>query len=143
MSDLEKVRQWLLSWEGMTRMDGLRVDFYGPQPENGSLAPAGLTEIARYSDILGRVTVENQYAFALYFQMEWVEGETTRNNADWLLSLQKWIQTQCLAGLAPRFGENQRIRAMGGALESVSEEGTAVYCVKLAIQFVTRFMPED
>ena len=67
MTALEKIRNWLDTYPGIGRLQGLKVDYYAAQPENSTIAPAGLVEISRKTDILGNVTVENQYNFALYF----------------------------------------------------------------------------
>ena len=140
MSDLEKVRKWLLSFPQIGRISGLGVDYYSAQPNNGSIDPSGLVEISRKPDILGNVTVENQYNFALYFVLskspEDDEGAT--DNADWLLELQKWIQEQSIRRLVPTFGDDpstETVRAQNGKVDSADEEGTGIYSVLLSINF--------
>ncbi len=140
MSDLEKVRKWLLSYPQIDRIQGLGVDYYSAEPNNGSIDPSGLVEVSRTEDILGNVTVENQYNFVLYFVLakspEDDVGAT--DNADWLLDLQKWIQEQSIRRLAPTFGDDpqtESIRAQNGKVDSSDEEGTGLYAVQLSINF--------
>ena len=140
MSALEKIRKWLLTYPQIGRLQGLRVDYYTTQPDNGSIDPSGLVEISRKEDILGNVTVENQYNFALYFVLakspEDDEGST--DNADWLLDLQRWIQEQSIRRQAPTFGDIPRaetISAQNGKVEAADEEGTGIYSVQLSVNF--------
>ena len=140
MSDLEKVRNWLLSYPKIDRLQGLGVDYYSAQPNNGSIDPSGLVEISRVTDIIGNTTVQNQYNFALYFVLakspEDDEGAT--ENADWLLDFQKWIQEQSIRRQAPTFGddpETETISAQNGKVDAADEEGTGVYSVQLSINF--------
>lgn len=140
MSDLEKVRNWLLSYPKIDRIQGLGVDYYSSQPNNGSIDPSGLVEISRKTDIIGNTTVENQYNFVLYFVLakspEDDVGAT--QNADWLLDLQKWIQEQSIRKKAPIFGddpETETISAQNGKVDAADEEGTGMYSVQLSINF--------
>lgn len=140
MSDLEKVRDWLLSYPKIERLQGLGVDYYSAQPNNGSIDPSGLVEISRTTDIIGNTTVKNQYNFALYFVLakspEDDVGAT--ENADWLLDLQKWIQEQSVRKQAPIFGDDPKtetISAQNGKVDAADEEGTGVYSVQLSIEF--------
>ena len=140
MSDLEKVRSWLRSYPKIDRLQGLGVDYYSAQPNNGSIDPSGLVEISRTTDIIGNTTVKNQYNFALYFVLakspEDDVGAT--ENADWLLDLQKWIQEQSIRKQAPIFGddpETETISAQNGKVDAADEEGTGVYSIQLSINF--------
>lgn len=140
MSALEKVRNWLLTYPKIARIQGLGVDYYAATPNNGSIDPSGLVEISRKEDILGNTTVENQYNFVLYFVLakppEDNEGAT--DNADWLLDLQQWIQEQSIRRQAPTFGDvpsAETISAQNGKVDAADEEGTGVYSVQLSINF--------
>lgn len=140
MSDLEKVCNWLLTFPKIDRIQGLGVDYYSTKPNNGSVDPAGLVEISRNEDILGNVTVRNQYNFVLYFVLakspEDNKGAT--ENANWLLELQRWIQEQSIRRKVPTFGDDPKtetIRAQNGKVDSADEEGTALYSVLLSIEF--------
>lgn len=140
MSDLERIREWISEYPGTEALQGLRIDYYSAQPENGSIAPAGLTEISRTEDILGNVTVENQYNFGLYFVLTKAadDDETAAANAEWIMGLQQWVQEQSIQRLAPTFGEEpktERIQAQNGALDVNNEDGTATYFVRLTINF--------
>ena len=106
MSDLEKVREWLLTYPTPGPLLDLQVDYYAAQPENSSIAPSGLVEISRKEDILGNVTVQNQYNFALHFMLlKPADGDTiATTNAEWLMALQRWSQEQCNMKQTPVFG---------------------------------------
>jgi hypothetical protein len=143
MSDLEKIRQWLLKYPGIGRLQGLKVDYYSAQPDNGSIDPSGLIEISRKEDILGNTTVENQYNFALYFVLAKApeDDEGAAENADWLMDFQRWVQEQSIRRLAPIFGDepkSETIKAQNGKVEAADEEGTGIYMVQLSINF-TKF----
>ena len=140
MSDLEKIRNWLHQYPEINRIGALRVDYYAEQPDNGSIDPSGLVEISRRSDILGNVTVENQYNFGLYFVLakspEDDAGAT--ENADWLLEFQRWIQEQSVRRNVPVFGDvpqSETISAQNGKVEAADEEGTGIYSVQLSVTF--------
>lgn len=140
MTDLEKLRQWLDTYPGMDRLQEIWIDYYTPDPDNGSIAPAGLVEISRTEDILGGITVENQYNFGLYYVLTKAAGddEGATMNAEWIMGLQQWIQEQSVQRLAPTFGDDpaiERIQAQNGALYAADEEGTATYIVQLTINF--------
>lgn len=140
MSDLEKIRQWLLTYPGIGRLQGLKVDYYSAQPDNGSIDPSGLIEISRKEDILGNTTVENQYNFALYFVLAKApeDDEGAVENADWIMDFQRWVQEQSIRRLAPTFGDepkSETIKAQNGKVEAADEEGTGIYMVQLSINF--------
>lgn len=140
MSDLEKVREWLLTYPTPGPLLDLQVDYYAAQPENTSIAPSGLVEISRKEDILGNVTVQNQYNFALNFIREKpADGdEIATANAEWLMDLQRWIQEQSILKKTPTFGdipEKEQIKAQNGELAFAYEEGVGEYVVLLSINF--------
>ena len=140
MSDLDKIRKWLLTYPEIGRLQGLNIDYYSEQPDNSSIAPSGLVEISRTEDILGNVTVQNQYNFGLYFVMikapEDDVGAT--ENADWLMEFQRWVQEQSIRRLVPVFGDDPRsetVKAQNGVNEYADREGTGIYVVQLSINF--------
>lgn len=144
MTDLEKVRQWLAAYPGIIPMQGLKVDYYSPNPDNGSIDPSGLVEVSRKEDILGNVTVENQYNFALYFVLLKSPGDDAgaADNAAMLMDFQRWIQEQSIRKLAPTFGDEptkEIIKAQNGALYAADKEGTAIYTVQLSINFIKHY----
>ena len=147
MSALEKIRNWLLTYPEISRIQKLGVDYYSAQPNNGSIDPSGLVEISRKTDIIGNTTVENQYNFALYFVLAKSPEDDTgaTENADWLLGFQEWIQEQSIRRQVPTFGdahETETISAQNGKVEAADEEGTGVYSVQLSITF-TKTYKED
>lgn len=96
MSDLEKIRKWVATYPGASRMRDMKVDYFSPNPDNGSIDPSGLLEVSRTEDILGNVTVENQYNFALYFVFlkSPDDDRGATDNAAWLMDFQRWVQEQ-------------------------------------------------
>lgn len=144
MTPLEKIRDWLATYPGYNILDKFRVDFTDQIPSNGAIFPSGLVEIERRSDIMGNVTVKNQYNFGLYYVFykspEDDAGATI--NADWIMDFQEWAQAQSVTGAAPVFGDvprNERIKAQNGVLYDADGEGLATYMVQLSVQFTKKF----
>ena len=141
MTDLEKIRQWLATYPGTIPVQGMKVDYFSPNPDNGSIDPSGLVEVSRTEDILGNVTVENQYNFALYFVLLKSPGDDAgaTDNAALLMDFQRWVQEQSIRKMVPVFGdkpEKETVKAQNGALYAADEEGTAIYMVQLSINFI-------
>lgn len=141
MSALKKIRDWLETFPGNERLESLRVDYVSADPGSGSIAPSGLVEISRIEDILGNITVENQYNFGLYYVLAKAtdDDEGSTQNADWLMDLQEWVQEQSITGAAPKFGDEpaaERILAQNGSIYGADEEGTAIYMVQLSVNFI-------
>ena len=144
MSDLEKIRQWVSLYPGSSRMRDMRVDYFSQNPDPGSIDPSGLVEVSRTEDILGNITVENQYNFALYFVFLKDPGDDqgATDNADWLMDFQRWVQEQSIRKLVPIFGDEpdrETVRAQNGSLYAADEEGTAIYTVQLSINFIKHY----
>lgn len=140
MTPLEKLRNWLMTYEGFDILKKFQVDFTDQVPANGGVFPAGLEEIARRSNIFGTITVENQYNFGLYYVFEKAPGDDTGAtvNADWIMDFQEWVQAQSISGIAPVFGDaprDERIVAQNGVLYDATEEGLATYMVQLSVRF--------
>lgn len=140
MNALEKLRSWLATYEGYDILGDFKIDYTGRVPNVGSLAPSGLVEIERRSDIFGNTTVENQYNFGLYYVFEKAPGDDTGAtvNADWIMDFQEWVQEQSVTGAAPVFGDvprDERIMAQNGVLYEATDEGTATYMVQLSVRF--------
>ena len=142
-TDLERLRDWLASYPGYNILDNMLVDYINEIPGAASLMPAGLTEISRTEDILGNVTVRNQYNFGLYLALEKSPGDDIASayNAGWVLDFQRWVQAQSVAHAAPTFGNidqrGETIKAQNGALLDTGKEGVAVYVVQLSAEFST------
>ena len=140
MSALNRIRDWLLTFPMIDKIRELNVDYYSAQPDGSSIAPSGLVEISRQEDILGNVTVENQYNFKLYFVFPKAPGDDVgaTENADWLLGFQRWVQEQSIQRLVPTFGDEpqtETVKAQNGTNEYADIEGTGIYTVLLAINF--------
>lgn len=144
MSALSVIRQWLATFPGNDRLASLQVDYLSAEPGSGSIDPSGLIEVSRRPDILGNVTVENQYNFGLYyvFAKSTDDDAGATMNADWLIDLQEWIQEQSILNKVPRFGDEpleEKIRAQNGSVYGANEEGTAIYMVQLSVNFIKNY----
>lgn len=141
MSDLEKLQDWIQSFPGAERISNWKIDYTDQIPGTFGMFPTGLIEISRKEDVLGNVTVRNQYNFALYLQMYKAPGDEigALYNADWVIDFQRWVQEQSILRKAPTFGNHntraETITASNGALLDASEEGTALYMVQLTATF--------
>jgi hypothetical protein len=143
MTELEKIRQWLATYPGSIPMQ-LQVDYAAPDPNKGSIDPSGLIEVSRKEDILGNVTVENQLNFTLYFVLLKApdDDKGAAENADMLMDFQRWVQEQSIRRLVPVFGdepEKETAKAQNGTIYAADEEGTAMYTVQLAINFIKKY----
>ena len=142
-TDLERLRAWLATYPGYDILDNMLVDYIDEIPGAASLMPAGLVEIGRTEDILGNVTVRNQYNFGLYLALEKSPGDDIASayNAGWVLDFQRWVQAQSVTRAAPTFGNidqrRETIKAQNGALLDTGKEGVAVYVVQLSAEFST------
>lgn len=138
MTELEKVSQWLQTFPEWT--GSLTVDYADAVPGNTGLYPKGMTELSRREDVLGNVRVRCQYAFCLRRV-----AAPDIENAQWLLSLQQWVQQQAIRGLAPVFGDEpheERIRAFDGKLQQRAQVGSEHYTVMLTVEFTKIFRGE-
>ena len=142
MSALEKIRKWIMTYPKIGQIQGLNVDYYSEKPDNSSIAPSGLVEVSRKEDILGNITVQNQYNFMLYFVMAKAmdDDEGATENADWLIDFQEWVQEQSVLHKVPSFGDDPKsetIKAQNGTNDGISQDGTTgLYTVLLSIEFI-------
>lgn len=144
MTDLEKMRSWLAQYPRFSILEQFQVDYIDRvMPNNGGLFPSGLVEVERREDILGNVTVTNQYNFGIYCVFQKTAGDDAGAaiNADWVMDFQKWVQEQSVRGLAPKFGnteDKEIICAQNGVLYDVEDgSGTSVYMVQMSVQYKT------
>ena len=148
MNTLETVRSWLATFPQFDVLSGFQVDFTDKSPCTGGILPDGLVEVSRKRDIVGNVTVTNQYNFGLYYVFEKAPNDDAgaEKNADWIVDLQEWVQEQSAAGTAPVFGDDpreERITAQNGTLLQADEEGTGTYVVQLSVRFIKKFKGEN
>lgn len=144
MSELEKVRQWVSTYPGAKRIGDLRIDYAAPSPDNGSIDPTGLVEVSRKEDILGNITIENQYNFSLYFVFYKSpdDDDAAAYNAEWLMDFQRWVREQSIRKQTPVFGDDplrETAKAQNGTIYAADEEGTAVYTVQLSFNFIKKY----
>lgn len=140
MNALDKIREWIGKYPDFDILKHFRVDYIDRVPATGGIYPAGLVEIARQPDIVGNVTVTNQYNFSLYycFAKATEDDVDAEINADWISGFQEWIQEQSATGQAPIFGDvpiDERITAQNGVLYEADDRGTATYMVQLSVRF--------
>ncbi len=139
MTVLEKLTAWLESFP-LWGEQGLCLDYLDAVPGSTGLYPEGAEQVARHVDILGTVTAVNRLRFVLY---RLTDGQQDKGEHSlWLLELQKWIQGQSAAGLAPVFGDEpgrEQILAQKGRLKSADQTGTGKYTVNLTVEFVTKY----
>ena len=144
MTALEKMRHFVEGYPDADSFRDYKVDYTDQIPSNGGIFPSGLVEIQRKADILGNVTVTNQYNFGLYcvFAKPPDDDVTATINADWVMGFQEWVQEQSATGQAPVFGDTphlERIMAQNGVMYDADGEGTAVYNVQISVQFIKKF----
>ncbi len=145
MSDLEKLRAWLQTYPGADKLTDFQVDYTDRLPGCFGVFPAGLVEVARKETILGDITVQNQYNFALYLVLPKAPGDDVGAsiNADWVMDFQRWVQAQSVTRRAPTFGnvdeDKETLSAQNGALYDADEEGAAMYMVSLQAVFRTEY----
>lgn len=141
MADLEKIRSWLNTYPEIGKALALNVDYYSQDPGGSNLSPNGLVEVSRKEDILGNVTVENQYNFAISFGFDkpLEDDATSTQNAEWLLTFQRWVQEQGIRRQVPVFGDDPRretVKAQNGELSYADIDGNGIYTVLLSINFI-------
>ena len=136
---LQEIKKWLLTFPGWQGIP-MHVEYTDAQPENLGLFSTGLQELQRKTDILGTVTVKNQWNFTL----RWICAGQWSNEepAQTLHRFQQWVQRQSFLGLAPQLGQDTGWRAGKGKLESASQTGTGVYTVGLTVEY-TKMMEEE
>ncbi len=144
MTDLEKVREWIKTFPKFDDISNLNVDYTDQIPANGGIFPSGLVEISRAEDIIGNVTVENQYNFGLYYVFSKAPEDDigAALNADWIMEFQQWVQEQSVLGKAPKFGntgEKEKAAAQNGVLYEADNEGVATYMVQLSFNFKKKY----
>jgi len=135
MTDLEKLRRWLLTYPNWN--SSLQVDFMEAGPGNAGLFPAGLEETQRREDVLGNLEIGCRYRFVLHRKT--TGQQDGKLNAQWLLDFQNWVRQQSITGTAPHFGDiptQERMEAKRGALKVTDRTGTGVYEVTLIADFM-------
>ena len=143
-TDLDKIREWIGTYPGHDILSEFNIDWTDKIPSNGGIFPNGLTEISRTENIIGNVTVINQYNFGLYYLFTKSPEDTvaSEENAEWLMDFQHWVQEQSCRHLAPVFGDDpqtEKISAQNGTLYGTDEEGTAMYMVQLSVKFTKHY----
>ena len=124
MDILEKLRQFLLGFPGW---DGdLSADFTQDGPGCAGRFPAGVEEIARRTDLLGRMQVDYRCRFTLYKRMQ-----PGQDSARWLLDFQDWVTAQDTA-----------VQVEKAKAQEVSKLGTGLCTVNLTVCFTKEYDKE-
>lgn len=94
MNALETVRDWLATFPQFNVLTGFQVDYTDKIPSTGGILPDGLVELSRRRDIVGNVTVTNQYNFGLYYVFEKAPNDDVgaAENADWIVDLRNGLR---------------------------------------------------
>lgn len=148
MTALEKITAFVRSYPGADILRDFQIDYTDQIPNNGGAFPSGLVEISRKTDLMGNVTVTNQYNFGLYYVFPKAPGDGAGAavNAGWIMDFQEWVQECSALGKAPVFGDRpqeERVMAQNGVMYTAGAEGTATYMVQLSVQFVKYFPTTD
>ena len=144
MTALEKITAFVRSYPKADILQTFQVDYTDQIPANGGIFPSGLEEVSRKTDLLGNVTVTNQYNFGLYYVFEKAPGDDAGAavNAGWVMDFQEGVQEQSALGLAPVFGvvpRQEKLTAQNGVLYDAEDEGLATYMGQLSVQFIKIF----
>lgn len=141
MTLLESAIEWLNTYPGMERLSGFWVDDTPGTPDSKGILPKGMMELERKENILGNVETLNQYQFDLFYTLTRTANEENgaKNNAEWLLGLQDWVQAQSVARLGPTYedaviGRTAAVAEKGMLLRD-NGDGTGTYVVTLTIKF--------
>ena len=143
MTALETMTEFIGSFPDFDILDAFHVDYIDQLPSNGGIRPSGLEELERRYDIFGNCTIRNRLNFAIYAVFPRAPGDDTgsKQNAEWVVAFQDWIQTQSASGAAPAFGDiprRERITASNGELFEANDEGLAIYMVQLGVEYYKR-----
>lgn len=144
MTDLQRMKEWIATYPGYNILESFSVDFVDKIANSGGIAPGGLVELNRTEDVIGNVTVQNQYNYGIYarFYKNTCDDAGAIVNADWVDDFQKWVQEQSVRNLAPVFGDDpqsERIQAQNGMLIENDAEGTGLYLIQLSAQFTKHY----
>lgn len=137
MQDLEKMQAWLCTypqWQG-----AVSVDYVDSKPGSFGLYFQGLEVLKRRQDVLGNREEDCRYTFLLRFVA--AGQDDAREQAQWLLQFQSWVQTQNALGNTPGFGdvpEKESIRAEKGRLEKASQVACGLYTVTITAEFTKK-----
>ena len=146
-SALEAMRDFIAGYPHADALGALAIDYADRVPGCVGLFPGGLVEVRRTTDLIGNVTVDNQYNFALYTVMSKAPGDDAKatDNAEVQMDFQTWVQERSALGLAPTFGDEprkERMTASNGAIYSADDEGTAIYVIHIQATFRRHFRKE-
>ena len=124
MTALEKITAFVRSYPKADILQTFQVDYTDQIPANGGIFPSGLEEVSRKTDLLGNVTVTNQYNFGLYYVFEKAPGD----------------DAGAAVNAVPR---QEKLTAQNGVLYDAEDEGLATYMVQLSVQFIKIFPTTD
>lgn len=137
MSQLENLKNWLLTFPGMEGCT-LQIDSLSHTPGSVGLFCQGIEQLGESQDILGN----RQVLCRCRFVLRRVSSQLAEEAARWVLELQSWVREQSALGLAPQFGcdpAREQLRAEKGRLEKTSQTGTDTQQVILTAQYLRKY----
>ena len=124
MGILEKLRQFLQDFPSLAE---LSVDFTQDGPGDAGLFPVGVTEVDRYTDLLGNIQVTYEGLFTLYKRLE-----LGQDGAQWLLDLECWL-----------LNNNDAVRVRKANIQEASQLQCGLCTVTLAMRVRKNFNQEE
>ena len=135
MSDILSIYNWLGSYPNWQDKH-LVLEKLGTDPGDAGLFYEGLTVQGVNADITGHRELACRYGFTLRTVMYQL-GESSQ----WLEELERWVTEQTLAGATPVLGkctEPCKIWAQKAALDRGRQTGTAVFTLKLTVEYTAQ-----
>ena len=117
----------------------------GPRPGTGGVYLRGVKILQTKIDLLGRQKqrCRAEFLLRLCLPLPAGDGDTALANARRLAALQAWMAAESAAGHAPRFGNcdplTEQIRTEGGQLDRADAGGTALYSIKILVEYSMRY----
>lgn len=117
----------------------------GPRPGTGGVYLRGVKILQTKIDLLGRQKqrCRAEFLLRLCLPLPAGDGDTALANARRLAALQAWMAAESATGRAPRFGNcdplTEQIRTEGGQLDRADAGGTALYSIKILVEYSMRY----
>ena len=135
MHDLEKIRQFLLSFPQWGEQ-ALTVDYTDGRPGSCGLFFMGREELSRQTDVQANALVRYRYHFVLHRLIAAAQGDPAP--VRWLMDLQDWISRKSACGQIPQLGclpDQQKITTGDAKLLRTDSSGCSLYQLRLQADF--------
>lgn len=136
MTELMRMRQWLLTYPRWDAGGLLFIDYTDGVPGGSGLFPTGYQELGRRTDVLGNRRIDGALHFALYRIVRTPEDQEA--NAQWLMEFQQWVRKESAEGRAPHFGDDparEQLRAEQGRYLRRADAQSGIYAVEITAEF--------